>query len=55
MKNGTLSFILVFSMISIGVLAQKKPNNHKIVFQFTNAVDTQHGFAICNVSKIKAS
>ncbi len=40
MKNLTLSFILAFSMISIGALAQKKSNNHKIVFQFTNAADT---------------
>lgn len=48
MKNGTLLFILVFSMISIGALAQKKPNNHKIVFQFTNANDTLQQKAIVN-------
>lgn len=48
MKNGTLLFILVFSMISIGALAQKKPNKHKIVFQFTNANDTLQQKAIVN-------
>ena len=51
MKNGTLLFILVFSMISIGALAQKKPNNHKIVFQFTNATDTLQQKAIVNQLK----
>jgi len=35
-------------MISIGALAQKKPNNHKIVFQFTNANDTLQQKAIVN-------
>ena len=48
MKNLTLSFILVFSMISIAALAQKKPSNHKIVFQFTNATDTLQQKAIIN-------
>ncbi|RDI57439.1 DsrE family protein [Flavobacterium glaciei] len=48
MKNLTLSFILVFSMISIAALAQKKPNNHKIIFQFTNATDTLQQKAIIN-------
>lgn len=48
MKNLTLSSILVFSMISIAALAQKKPNNHKIVFQFTNAADTLQQKAIVN-------
>ena len=51
MKNGTLLFILVFSMISIGAFAQKKPNNHKIVFQFTNATDTLQQKAIVNQLK----
>nr|WP_315161792.1 DsrE family protein [uncultured Flavobacterium sp.] len=51
MKNGTLLFILVFSMISIGALAQKKTNNHKIVFQFTNAADTLQQKAIVNQLK----
>ncbi|RBN50065.1 DsrE family protein [Flavobacterium psychrolimnae] len=51
MKNLTLSFILVFSMISIAAFAQKKPNNHKIVFQFTNAVDTLQQKAIVNQLK----
>ncbi|MFV8322827.1 DsrE family protein [Flavobacterium sp. LB3P21] len=51
MKNLTLSFILVFSMISIAALAQKKPNNHKIVFQFTNATDTLQQKAIVNQLK----
>ena len=48
MKNLPILFILVFSMISIGALAQKKPNNHKIVFQFTNAVDTLQQKAFAN-------
>jgi intracellular sulfur oxidation DsrE/DsrF family protein len=48
MKNLPILFILVFSMISIGALAQKKPNNHKIVFQFTNANDTLQQKAIVN-------
>lgn len=48
MKNLTILFALVFSMISIGALAQKKPNNHKIVFQFTNANDTLQQKAIVN-------
>ena len=51
MKNGTLLFIIVFSMISIGAFAQKKPNNHKIVFQFTNATDTLQQKAIVNQLK----
>ena len=51
MKNLTLSFILVFSMISIAAFAQKKPNNHKIVFQFTNAADTLQQKAIVNQLK----
>jgi intracellular sulfur oxidation DsrE/DsrF family protein len=48
MKNLTILFVFVFSMISIGALAQKKPNNHKIVFQFTNANDTLQQKAIVN-------
>jgi intracellular sulfur oxidation DsrE/DsrF family protein len=51
MKNLTLSFILVFSMISIAAFAQKKPNKHKIVFQFTNAADTLQQKAIVNQLK----
>ncbi|RTY66751.1 hypothetical protein EKM05_04270 [Flavobacterium sp. GSP27] len=51
MKNLTLSFILVFIMISIGTLAQKKAQNHKIVFQFTNATDTLQQKAIVNQLK----
>ena len=51
MKNLTLSLILVFSMISIAALAQKKANNHKIVFQFTNAIDTLQQKAIVNQLK----
>lgn len=48
MKNLTILFVFVFSMISIGALAQKKPNNQKIVFQFTNANDTLQQKAIVN-------
>ena len=48
MKNLTILFVFVFSMISIGALAQKKPNKHKIVFQFTNANDTLQQKAIVN-------
>ena len=51
MKNLTLSFVLMFSMISIGAFAQKKTNNHKIVFQFTNAADTLQQKAIVNQLK----
>ena len=48
MKNLTLSFILVFSMISIVALAQKRQSKHKIVFQFTNANDTIQQKAFAN-------
>jgi intracellular sulfur oxidation DsrE/DsrF family protein len=51
MKNVTLYFILIFSMISIGLFAQKKPNKHKIIFQFTNATDTLQQKAIINQLK----
>lgn len=51
MKNLTLSFILVFSMISIVALAQKRPSKHKIVFQFTNANDTLQQKAFANQLK----
>ncbi|MFV8442268.1 DsrE family protein [Flavobacterium sp. LB2P44] len=48
MKNLTILFVLVLSMISIVSMAQKKPNKHKIVFQFTNAADTLQQKAIIN-------
>jgi intracellular sulfur oxidation DsrE/DsrF family protein len=51
MKNLTILFALVFSLISIGIVAQKKPNKHKIVFQFTNAADTLQQKAIINQLK----
>jgi intracellular sulfur oxidation DsrE/DsrF family protein len=51
MKNFPILFILVFSMISIVAMAQKKPNKHKIVFQFTDAADTLQQKAIVNQLK----
>ena len=48
MKNLTILFALVFSFISIGVIAQKKSDKHKIIFQFTNANDTLQQKAIVN-------
>ncbi|MFV7234753.1 DsrE family protein [Flavobacterium sp. ZB4R12] len=51
MKNLTLLFVLLFSLISIGALAQKKSNNHKIIFQFTNANDTLQQKAFANQLK----
>ena len=48
MKNLTILFVLALSMISIVSTAQKKPNKHKIVFQFTNAADTLQQKAIIN-------
>jgi intracellular sulfur oxidation DsrE/DsrF family protein len=48
MKNLTILFVLVLSMISIVSMAQKKPNKHKIVFQCTNAADTLQQKAIVN-------
>ena len=51
MKNLTILFVLALSMISIVSMAQKKPNKHKIVFQFTNATDTLQQKAIVNQLK----
>jgi hypothetical protein len=48
MKNLTVLFVLLFGLISIAALAQKKSNNHKIVFQFTNANDTIQQKAFAN-------
>ncbi|WP_426091420.1 DsrE family protein [Flavobacterium sp. DSR3-2] len=48
MKNLTILFVLALSMISIVSMAQKKPNKHKIVFQFTNAADTLQQKALIN-------
>jgi intracellular sulfur oxidation DsrE/DsrF family protein len=48
MKNLTILFVLLFGLISIVALAQKKSNNHKIVFQFTNANDTIQQKAFTN-------
>ena len=48
MKNLTILFVLLFGLISIVALAQKKSNNHKIVFQFTNANDTIQQKAFAN-------
>lgn len=51
MKNLTLSFAFLFSLISIGALAQKKTDKHRIVIQFTNANDTLQQNAIANQLK----
>ena len=48
MKNRTILFFFILSMISIASIAQKKPNKHKIVFQFTNGADTLQQKAIIN-------
>lgn len=51
MKNRRILFVLVFSMISIISMAQKKPDKHKIIFQFTNGIDTLQQKAIINQLK----
>jgi len=48
MKNLTILFVLLFSLISIGTFAQKREDEHKIVFQFTNANDTIQQKAFTN-------
>lgn len=48
MKNITILFVLLFSLVSIGTFAQKRQDKHKIVFQFTNANDTIQQKAFTN-------
>ena len=48
MKNLPILFLFVLSMISGVSMAQKKPNKHKIIFQFTNAIDTLQQKAMIN-------
>jgi intracellular sulfur oxidation DsrE/DsrF family protein len=51
MKNLTAVFIFILSTISIVAIAQKKPDKHKIIFQFTDARDTLQQKAIINQLK----
>jgi intracellular sulfur oxidation DsrE/DsrF family protein len=48
MKNLRILFVFAFSMISIISMAQKKPDKHKIIFQFTNGIDTLQQKAMIN-------
>lgn len=48
MKNLRILFVLALSMISIVMMAQKKPDKHKIIFQFTNGIDTLQQKAMIN-------
>jgi intracellular sulfur oxidation DsrE/DsrF family protein len=48
MKTLKLMIFLLIGLTTFSAIAQKKPNNHKIVFQFTNAVDTLQQKAIIN-------
>lgn len=51
MKNLKLTTIILIGLFTVSAFAQKKPNNHKIVFQFTNAVDTLQQKAFANQLK----
>ena len=48
MKSLKLMILLLIGLTTFSAIAQKKPNNHKIVFQFTNASDTLQQKAIIN-------
>jgi intracellular sulfur oxidation DsrE/DsrF family protein len=48
MKTLKLMIFLLIGLTTFSAIAQKKPNNHKIVFQFTNASDTLQQKAIIN-------
>ena len=48
MKTLKLIIFLLIGLTTFSAIAQKKPNNHKIVFQFTNAADTLQQKAIIN-------
>jgi intracellular sulfur oxidation DsrE/DsrF family protein len=48
MKTLKLMIFLLIGLTTFSAIAQKKPNNHKIVFQFTNAADTLQQKAIIN-------
>jgi intracellular sulfur oxidation DsrE/DsrF family protein len=48
MKTLKLMILLLIGFTTFSAIAQKKPNNHKIVFQFTNASDTLQQKAIIN-------
>ncbi|QZK90647.1 DsrE family protein [Flavobacterium sp. CHNK8] len=48
MKNLKLTTLILIGLFTVFTSAQKRPNNHKIVFQFTNAIDTLQQKAFAN-------
>ncbi len=48
MKNLKLTTLILIGLFTVFAYAQKKTNNHKIVFQFTNAIDTLQQKAFAN-------
>ncbi|RBN49423.1 DsrE family protein [Flavobacterium psychrolimnae] len=51
MKNLKLTALILLGLFTVSAFAQKRPNNHKIVFQFTNAIDTLQQKAFANQLK----
>lgn len=51
MKNLKLTTLILLGLFTVSTYAQKRPNNHKIVFQFTNAIDTLQQKAFANQLK----
>lgn len=48
MKSLKLTTLILIGLFTVFAYAQKRPNNHKIVFQFTNAIDTLQQKAFAN-------
>ncbi|RYJ51291.1 hypothetical protein DR871_012735 [Flavobacterium petrolei] len=51
MKNLKLTTLILLGLFTVSTFAQKRPKNHKIVFQFTNAIDTLQQKAFANQLK----
>jgi len=51
MQNLKLTTLIFLGLFTVSAFAQKRPNNHKIVFQFTNAIDTLQQKAFANQLK----
>lgn len=51
MKSLKLITLILIGLFTVSMFAQKRPNKHKIVFQFTNANDTLQQKAFANQLK----
>ncbi|MBG6111000.1 intracellular sulfur oxidation DsrE/DsrF family protein [Flavobacterium sp. CG_23.5] len=51
MKNLKLITLILIGLFTVSTFAQKRPNKHKVVFQFTNANDTLQQKAFANQLK----